>query len=45
LQEQKKTAVFERKTNELDRNSKINSVRGLHRDINEFKERFSLDAT
>jgi len=26
------------KINELDRNSKINSVRGLHRGIHEFKE-------
>jgi len=28
------------KINELDRNSNINSVRGLHRGIHEFKERF-----
>jgi hypothetical protein len=28
------------KINELDRNSKINGVRGLRRGIHEFKERF-----
>jgi len=36
----KKAGVFEKKINELDRNSKKNRVRGLHRGIHEFKDRF-----